>query len=29
MLIAALQDEAPVRVAPFAAVEFSLGDLWG
>jgi Uma2 family endonuclease len=29
MLIAALQDEAPVRVAPFNAIEFSLGDLWG
>ena len=29
MLIAALQDDAPVRVAFFAAIEFSLGDLWG
>ncbi|MFZ4539961.1 Uma2 family endonuclease [Propionivibrio sp.] len=29
MLIAALQDDAPVRVAPFDAVEFCLGDLWG
>ena len=29
MLIAALQDDAPVRVAPFDAIEFSLGDLWG
>ena len=26
MLIAALQDDAPVRVAPFDAIEFSLGD---
>ena len=29
MLIASLQDEDPVRVAPFDAVEFCLGDLWG
>ena len=29
MLIAALQENAPVRVAPFAAVEFFLADLWG
>ena len=29
MLIAALQDDAPVRVAPYAAVEFCLADLWG
>lgn len=27
--IAALQDDAPVRVAPFDAIEFSLADLWG
>jgi len=24
-----LQDDAPVRVAPFDAIEFSLSDLWG
>lgn len=29
LLIAALPDDAPVRVAPFDAVEFSLADLWG
>lgn len=29
MLIASLQDDDPVRVAPFDAIEFSLGDLWG
>lgn len=28
-LIATLQDDAPVRVAPFDAIEFSLADLWG
>lgn len=27
--IAALQDDAPVRVEPFDAIEFSLADLWG
>jgi len=27
--IAALQDDAAVRVAPFDAIEFSLADLWG
>lgn len=26
--IAALQDDAPVRLAPFDAIEFSLADLW-
>lgn len=29
LLIASLQDDAPVRVAPFDAAEFCLGDLWG
>ncbi len=29
LLIASLQEDAAVRVAPFDAVEFSLGDLWG
>ncbi|WP_294271210.1 hypothetical protein [Propionivibrio sp.] len=29
MLIATLQDGAPVRVAPFVAIEFSLDDLSG
>ena len=29
MLIATLRDDAAVRVAPFDAIEFSLGDLWG
>jgi Uma2 family endonuclease len=28
LLIASLQEDAPVRVEPFAAVEFSLSDLW-
>lgn len=28
LLIATLQDDAPVRVAPFDAIEFSLADLW-
>jgi Uma2 family endonuclease len=28
LLIATLQDDAAVRVAPFDAVEFSLADLW-
>jgi Uma2 family endonuclease len=28
-LLATLKDENPVRLAPFDAVEFSLGDLWG
>lgn len=29
LLIATLQDDAAVRVAPFDAIEFSLADLWG
>ena len=29
LLIASLQDDAAVRVAPFDAVAFSLADLWG
>jgi Uma2 family endonuclease len=29
VLIATLKDDDPVRVAPFDAVEFPLGDLWG
>jgi len=29
LLIATLQDDAAVRVAPFDAIEFSLSDLWG
>ena len=29
LLIATLQDDAPVRVPPFDAIEFSLADLWG
>ena len=28
-LLVALRDEDKVRVAPFDAIEFSLGDLWG
>jgi hypothetical protein len=28
VLIATAQDDAPVRVRPFEAVTFSLGDLW-
>ena len=28
VLIATAQDEAPVRIRPFEAVTFSLGDLW-
>ena len=29
MLLAALKDDDRVRLAPFDAIEFSLGDLWG
>ena len=28
-LLVALRDDDKVRVAPFDAIEFSLGDLWG
>jgi len=28
VLIATAQDDAPVRIRPFDAVTFSLGDLW-
>jgi len=29
ILLATLKDEDPVKLAPFDAIEFSLGDLWG
>ena len=29
MLLAAVKDDDSVRIAPFDAIEFSLGDLWG
>jgi hypothetical protein len=28
VLIATAQDDAPVRIRPFEAVTFGLGDLW-